>query len=1019
MATCGEFELERAIGWGRRSTFFSARAISDRGPALIVIRRARTVERNQRHAFLRAAAEQQTAVGAGCRRLAPILAFDCDETGFAFYATTRFETSLAEFLEAECKVDGALLREIVTSVLGALAELQEKSRRAHGNLTPGNILLDPQGRIFLTDLAPSAKDATAADDLFALGALIYQLVRRTARVGTLNPPLDYSPAWTESLGDDAEGWLAFTNRLLNKPQNSSPDAIKSALGDLKSLSGLAAKAAKAAAIVSPLESGAPAVQAAVRRPPPKKKSPVPVILAALLLLGGGGGGFVYYKKQQAKKAEEERIEEEKERIRNVQKLLPGAIKNLDEELKQLPPDKVTDGTARSLLIRIGKSLGNSTTPEGATSGINSLIRNWDLPDKMKAQAAVWREAPREWTNLAGELQSAAEVDAKGEISIITQFENAITARGTAVDLDVQWEDIIRLLRDHKAEGNQRLPDFTPWAENEIRNARNMKDASDRAQTALKTLRDVLVFQRDMGSRVLWTRFEKEVPELLQVPSSDLMPVWPKKWISEAKARVAPEAGKRNEWETKFAAIEKRIERLNAKDPKLPDWKKKLGDSRAAAAEAMETDVSKIDQDLLKFNALELPAEIAHKQYKAFLEKWKAKVEAIALDDPGAAGQAKGLVKDFTDETDKILKNFPEYRTSLGSSALMADEMKKRLATPDKINLIFAGPDGAPNPDSPWKPAQARYNDANAAFHVFMKDGKPAAQMHFLKIDNEHAMAAWETPLVLAKLSGVNATPLPRDRDGRQTNGPQTRKDDFTPADDWLWKSPTDLIKNTGITRKGPRTYFAGGVLPGDSNDYTPVTWLTFDDAQRMAAALGGQLPTAEQWKAAYNKKMAGPERRLRSEGAWSRQYPLLKDWTAQTGDLLVGSSTPDYGSFSRQLKEFENDKNAAGGSASDSKLWLTQVTGQNWEPKNGFTNLVGNAAEWVSDNGKPAVIGASVVSPKLPVDTAFPMSNSAAYFDVTFRLVVKLGEGGAGVGLQKFKEYARDEVKLPPDPAVR
>ena len=98
---------------------------------------------------------------------------------------------------------------------------------------------------------------------------------------------------------------------------------------------------------------------------------------------------------------------------------------------------------------------------------------------------------------------------------------------------------------------------------------------------------------------------------------------------------------------------------------------------------------------------------------------------------------------------------------------------------------------------------------------------------------------------------------------------------------------------------------------------------------------------------------------------------------------------------------------------------LTQVTGQNWEPKNGFTNLVGNAAEWVSDNGKPAVIGASVVSPKLPVDTAFPMSNSAAYFDVTFRLVVKLGEGGAGVGLQKFKEYARDEVKLPPDPVVR
>ena len=122
MATCGEYELERAIGWGRRGTFFAARA-SGASESSIVIRRARSGERVFAQAFLRAAAEQQAAVVAGCRRLAPIFAFEFDGRGFAYYATTRYETSLAEFIEAGCKVDGALLREIAASILGALAEL--------------------------------------------------------------------------------------------------------------------------------------------------------------------------------------------------------------------------------------------------------------------------------------------------------------------------------------------------------------------------------------------------------------------------------------------------------------------------------------------------------------------------------------------------------------------------------------------------------------------------------------------------------------------------------------------------------------------------------------------------------------------------------------------------------------------------------------------------------------------------------------------------------------------------------
>ena len=118
MARCGNYELDRAIGWGRRSTYFAARVNGANGPALHVIRRARTVERSMGHAFMRAAAEQQAAVEAGCRRLAPIFAFDCDESGFAYYATNRYETSLADFLEGGCQVDSPQLRDIVTGVLG-------------------------------------------------------------------------------------------------------------------------------------------------------------------------------------------------------------------------------------------------------------------------------------------------------------------------------------------------------------------------------------------------------------------------------------------------------------------------------------------------------------------------------------------------------------------------------------------------------------------------------------------------------------------------------------------------------------------------------------------------------------------------------------------------------------------------------------------------------------------------------------------------------------------------------------
>ena len=638
MATCGEYELEKAIGWGRRATCFAARVSGAGGESTIVIRRARSAERAISQAFFRAAAEQQTAVGAGCRRLAPILSFERDESGFAFYATTRYETSLADFLEADCKVDSVLLRENVTSLLGALRELHEKSRRAHGNLTPGNILLDPHGRIFLTDLAPSAKDATAADDLFALGMLIYQLVRRTARIGTLNPPLDYSPAWTDSLGDEAAGWLAFTNRLLDKPRNASPDAIKTAIDDLSDLKKLAILAEKEAQTQVKAKGDGP--KDIIDPPRAKKRSPLPKVIAIILLLAGGGGGYVWYKGKKAAEEKRRIIAEETRRIEILNATLPPAVKDLPAKLTQLPKeirDKgkiLGDGTLDSRLSRIVESLNNGSWTR---SNIEDHLRNWPLPGELQAKAAKWKDAPHQWTALARNLEAAANISLDRDESLVEQALTAIAISKEASDLDIQWEDIARTLKDLSDQKNQipSLPEFTPWAENEIRNVSDLKKAPDRAQATLKALRVLLAFLKsDSGSRVRWESFDKKI---LEVPTIELMPDWPNQWRQEAERLVVPEKKTRDEWDKYLAKIEAQIPGLPAKE--RPDWQKKLDDSRALAAGAMESQIALVEKDLLKFRGMRTQIERARDQYTVFLGKWKPKVAALDKDDKEAKKKA--------------------------------------------------------------------------------------------------------------------------------------------------------------------------------------------------------------------------------------------------------------------------------------------------------------------------------------------------------------------------------------------
>lgn len=659
-----------------------------------------------------------------------------------------------------------------------------------------------------------------------------------------------------------------------------------------------------------------------------------------------------------------------------------AMVQLRHDLKgPLPQEIVSDKTLHSLLVRIGRSLDGS----GSKNEISTLLANWEVPERLNAQATAWRNAPREWRRLADELEAAANIDLEGETSIIGQLQKAIQSLDAGKDLEGLWEEVTLVLKDLTAANNRLLPDFTPWAMNEILTARGLADGLLRARGASERLREILTFQRELGSRVVWTRFEKEVPEVLRTPNSELMPGWPGKWKQEAQRFVGPTDGKRAEWNSILSGAETRIQKLSPSERTAQQ--QKLTAARTASAEALETDVAAIDRMLTDFKGLRLPSEQAHEKYAPFLAQWRT--DAARAETKTEATQ---LLAKFQAET----RTFPaDYLFAIRSKEFEA-QMRAALMTPDKLSLIFSQPD--------W---EMMSSDAGTAVYKY----RGSVAVPFLALGKTgFAMSAIEIPLSLAKLSGVAGS--------SPGMGPQIRKADFSPEvqSQWLWKGSLDFMRGTGLPN-----YFAPGVLPGDvGSDAVPATWLSFDEAKGIAAKLGGQLPTAAQWSAALGRM--GTVRRLRSS-AWTAQNNLVLQWSKTSS--ATRALLPDVGSFSKQVglsvnSAYISDISATPGATDDHAVWLKSVFPPGgWKPADQFHHLIGNAAEWVDDNGKPAVMGGSVVSPpSLPVNTPLPIRTGAGAFDVTFRLVVRMGEGGEGVALAKFKE-AVAEFPVPAVPAAR
>jgi Sulfatase-modifying factor enzyme 1/PEGA domain len=158
-------------------------------------------------------------------QIAPV--FESGTTGEATWAVSRFyPRTIQKLIQGRVVLNPAALHHIVQSVVRGLLALKRACQRSHGNLKPSNILVGGAARITEAEVAladPTPGDASQAEaferaDLNALGTVIYQLVRRKEiprSADWLILPLEKSREWTETLGKQADAWLALCNRLLD------------------------------------------------------------------------------------------------------------------------------------------------------------------------------------------------------------------------------------------------------------------------------------------------------------------------------------------------------------------------------------------------------------------------------------------------------------------------------------------------------------------------------------------------------------------------------------------------------------------------------------------------------------------------------------------------------------------------------------------------------------------------------------------------------------------------------------
>lgn len=219
MPIADKYRLHRQVGWSDEAEVHAGPLDPTHGVAVAVkIRHGMggpPRPDGNRDRFLRSANDQQAAVLAGCRGVAPV--FEVGQEGNdAFYASKLYPRSLDSLIQGRVSLDAAGLQRLTDHVLSALEELRDKHGRTHGNLKPTNIFLDGKtvhnAPVVLSDLALREEALNQSADCYALGATLYQLLRGRA-VRNFDWPMEHGPDW-ERLGASAHAWRRFCNVLM-------------------------------------------------------------------------------------------------------------------------------------------------------------------------------------------------------------------------------------------------------------------------------------------------------------------------------------------------------------------------------------------------------------------------------------------------------------------------------------------------------------------------------------------------------------------------------------------------------------------------------------------------------------------------------------------------------------------------------------------------------------------------------------------------------------------------------------
>ena len=128
-----------------------------------------------------------------------------------------YEKSAEWLLEYGIELKHAALRNLVSGVAAGLDQLIRTRGRAHGNLSPATILISGPRRLARAGVAladpPGDAPASEADDLYALGLLIFRLVTHKQFDKIFDYPID--PKLFTGLRRHVDAWCYLCGRLLD------------------------------------------------------------------------------------------------------------------------------------------------------------------------------------------------------------------------------------------------------------------------------------------------------------------------------------------------------------------------------------------------------------------------------------------------------------------------------------------------------------------------------------------------------------------------------------------------------------------------------------------------------------------------------------------------------------------------------------------------------------------------------------------------------------------------------------